>query len=1195
MHTLEITIQRKSGEAWPVVVEYSSRASAVRIYHQGRLRLDRVALRAEPAPKEYGKALGRALFFDEVRTALREALGRHAEPLHVLLILEDDELRGDRWERLCCNPDDKDQWNFLGVSQRLPFALYLRSPVGRSFPPLIAADLRALLLAASPGPDGDYGLAPFDAGAVLDGLERALRDDIARDRLQTGGLPNQPPTLDLLCRRLTEGRYTILHVVCHGRVVDREPTLYLARSPGSGSGRPADTSSTLEPVPAERLVSRLREVGDRHLPQLVFLAACESAAAGADEALGGLAARLVREVGLPAVVAMTAQVSVATAQELAEGFYRCFRQHGEVDRALAEGRAGLAERPDVSVAALYTRLRGQPLFYPDRVEALTPVEIDHGLQRLRDSFAERAPVLQGRLEDQASALASAQGSEARDRILAALDGLCEEVLEIGFRELARGGTPGDYDPRCPFRGLYPFRAEDQEFFFGREELVESLRRRLAEDPFLALVGASGSGKSSLVLAGLVPALRAQTPGLELVYLKPAGDAAAALAAGVAQARGPRVVVVDQFEEFFTTGATPAQQNTFLEQFLALPNQGPVVLTLRADFLGECALHPRLREVVQRHLELVAPLTAGDMRAAMEKQARHVGLRFEADLSDRIFEQVQGEPGAMPLLQHALLELWKRRHGRLLRAEEYRTLGGVRQAVARTAEAFYETLAPEQRLRVRRIFEALTRVGEGRRDTRRRLSLEQLVPPGSTVKETLNLLKPLADARLIVTDTRKGIPGSAEEGGRDRVEVEVAHEALITSWDRLRGWLDEDRESLRLHDAVREAAVQWGRSKEDDDLVHRGRRLQQAQRLAEHPSIILRPPESAYLEACWRADGRRREAEDAVRREREWQLVEARIQIFPLAEGGYPVVLSVPGRAEFDPGFINPEALKKVIEQRQHLDGYMRALGEALFAPAALGDAFRNLLTVVRGHAGRLRLRLRVDSPKLQGFTWEAVRYPLDGEWHQLTAEGGISFSRDVPTRFRRHRVPARNGLLRLLVVIGPPDLRGPYRDSSDIDPGTALHRALDNRPEVEVTFLEHPWQFSGGSHPLDEELASGYDVLHFHCPTSEDGSNLILHAGPVPKDWLIDRIQGLASPPQLCFLAVENGMELAQKLAKVGGTDMVLASTAPSEVPIWNAFARAFYGDLLQHGIADRAVASARQQILELPDRFFPTLFSPRV
>lgn len=180
--------------------------------------------------------------------------------------------------------------------------------------------------------------------------------------------------------------------------------------------------------------------------------------------------------------------------------------------------------------------------------------------------------------------------------------------------------------------------------------------------------------------------------------------------------------------------------------------------MRADFWGDCAPYPELRREMEKHQRLMAPMDAAELRKAIEQQAAAVGLKFEADLAASILDQVQGEPGAMPLLQHALLELWHRRHGRWLLAAEYRALGGVQGAIAKTAETVYAELTDPEKERMRDIFVRLTRLdeeattGAERRDTRRRVTLEELVPAGSDLEATKNLVWRLANAGLVVTSS-----------------------------------------------------------------------------------------------------------------------------------------------------------------------------------------------------------------------------------------------------------------------------------------------------------------------------------------------------------------------------------------------------------------------------------------------------------
>ena len=164
---------------------------------------------------------------------------------------------------------------------------------------------------------------------------------------------------------------------------------------------------------------------------------------------------------------------------------------------------------------------------------------------------------------------------------------------------------------------------------------------------------------------------------------------------------PGILVVDQFEELFTLCADEAKRLEFIDQVLSLARSRRVVLTMRADFWGDCAPYKELKERMEARQSLIAPMDAAELRKAMELQAGQVGLRFEAGLSNRILDDVQGEPGAMPLLQHALFELWKRRHGRWLRWSEYEAIGGVQQAIARTADAVYDSLSPAERQQIRR--------------------------------------------------------------------------------------------------------------------------------------------------------------------------------------------------------------------------------------------------------------------------------------------------------------------------------------------------------------------------------------------------------------------------------------------------------------------------------------------------------------
>jgi hypothetical protein len=470
-------------------------------------------------------------------------------------------------------------------------------------------------------------LASFDIKENVSRLQ-----SVFGDRLPTTILARVPeaagvPTLDEVVRRLTtgsgEGPYTILHVVCHGWVnPEKETILYLEQA----SADPASGRGLAQPVNGSDLIERLRRVA--RLPYLVFLSTCESAAPEAEQRLGGLAQRLVRELGIPAVIGMTERVTIATAHALADEFYRRLLAQirvGEVDRVLVQAYAGLAARPDVNVPELYSRLGAQPLFSLALDRQLTTAEIRSGLQELDELLVERAPVLRARFAENTQkpepllgtdpdALA-APARQEREKALTEINELCQEAVEISFNALAQGEQPPAYDARQPFRGLSPFRAEDREFFFGRESLVQKLEQKLSGDNFLPVLGPSGSGKSSLVLAGLVPKAKEQVTGIQVIDDLTPGSAPTDHLK-IRQAKlgaGPVLYVVDQFEELFTLCKDEKQRQDFIEELLRLANSNRVVLTMRADFWGECASYPALKERMQARQELIAPMTTSELR------------------------------------------------------------------------------------------------------------------------------------------------------------------------------------------------------------------------------------------------------------------------------------------------------------------------------------------------------------------------------------------------------------------------------------------------------------------------------------------------------------------------------------------------------------------------------------------------------
>lgn len=434
---------------------------------------------------------------------------------------------------------------------------------------------------------------------------------------------------------------------------------------------------------------------------------------------------------------------------------------------------------------------------------------------------------------------------------------------------------------CPYRGLEAFDEDSAEFFFGRESDIQRLLEQLRESRFLAVLGASGTGKSSLVRAGLVPALRTGRlpesdrwpvrvfkPGARpLVELAacltrlepdlPGGmqrtldglesdqrtlDLATALVLAGQPPETQLVLVVDQFEEAFTLCQDEQERGRFFENLLyaarAPGGRTVVVLTMRADFYPRCAAWPELAQQIARNQYLVSPMDDDGLRQAIVEPAFRVGLQFEEGLVETILADVERQPGALPLLEHALLQLWEQRAGVLLTLEAYRRIGGVSGALARRADEIYSGFTTDQREMTRRVLLRLTQPGEGTEDTRRRATLHELESSAQADASLDAVVQTLVGARLLTVD--------GDVAGADTLDV--AHEALIRGWPRLRGWIDEDRAGLREHRRITDAALEWERLGRDDSSLFRGARLTSAREWRGRHEADLNPLERSFLDS-----------------------------------------------------------------------------------------------------------------------------------------------------------------------------------------------------------------------------------------------------------------------------------------------------------------------------------------------------------
>ncbi len=437
---------------------------------------------------------------------------------------------------------------------------------------------------------------------------------------------------------------------------------------------------------------------------------------------------------------------------------------------------------------------------------------------------------------------------------------------------------------CPYKGLDYFDEADAELFVGREAVTEKLVGRvlqLTSPPspalprFFTIVGASGSGKSSLVRAGLVPALRWNKTSAHwpIVVITPSFHPVESLATGLAAdlhsvtitarliddlSSDSRllglfihqelrigtdrylVLVVDQFEELFTLCHSEAERCAFIQNLVTAASAEAggaiVVISLRADFYPHCSAYSQLRDALAAHQEYIGTMSDQEMRRVIEEPSRRGRWEFEPGLVGLILQDVGHEPGALPLLSHALLETWHRRHARTLTLGGYLSAGGVRGAIAETAEAvFADRFTQSEQAIARRIFIRLTELGDetGTGDTRRRATINELVSNPEELDATQSVLKTLADARLVTI-------------GED--SVQVAHEALIREWPTLRGWLEKNREELRLHRQLTEGAEDWQAAGKDAGLVFRGTRLGQASEWAATHPDDLNAEEREFLEA-----------------------------------------------------------------------------------------------------------------------------------------------------------------------------------------------------------------------------------------------------------------------------------------------------------------------------------------------------------
>ncbi|MBW4680128.1 MAG: SUMF1/EgtB/PvdO family nonheme iron enzyme [Microcoleus vaginatus WJT46-NPBG5] len=467
--------------------------------------------------------------------------------------------------------------------------------------------------------------------------------------------------------------------------------------------------------------------------------------------------------------------------------------------------------------------------------------------RLEPGFS-GAPVWDEELKGVAGMAVAAEMDTARADVKAAFM-IPTSILVNAWSDLGKQAIPS-----CPYRGLFAFREQDAQFFFGRETFTEQLFAGVQRQQLVAVIGSSGSGKSSVVLAGLIPKLREEGSWLIESFRpnkQPFYELAAALISQLEPELGKTdktikakelaesirqhgftadvsailkdnpgkrlLLVVDQFEELYT-GCTDTEQGQFVDASLAAVESASrtitLVLTLRADFYSYIVNYPRFTEALNKYpAQNLSLMQAEEMQAAIELPAQKMGIKLEEGLTERILNDVKQEPGNLPLLEFALTQLWEKQSRGLLTHQAYSEIGGVAKALSNHAEAVYGKLSQGEQKQAQRIFLQLVRPGEGTEDTRRVASRGEV--------GNWELVTSLAgeEARLVVT-------GRDEQTGEETVEV--VHEVLIREWGQLRGWMKSDRTFRTWQERLRVAMRQWTATNKDDGALLRGVLLTEAQ-------------------------------------------------------------------------------------------------------------------------------------------------------------------------------------------------------------------------------------------------------------------------------------------------------------------------------------------------------------------------------
>jgi len=927
----EVTIQHRRSDIWPVTaVLKSNDKNQFPLWAFGTLDLEKdwkQKLRENAFDlKEYGQFLGEALFKGEIQELFLKTLQDSAHT-RFFLVVEDQALKSINWERLNF-PDETGKWLSFAQDQRVLFSIYDKARVERYYPRFTQKHLKTLVVINSPDPSYQNVLGnefePFQTKSIAKDLKQIYENLPAKEVELSVLYRSQTNTWNALITKLNESHPQILHIVCHGCFFED----------GIGSVLVfQEENKKLQAITVKRFIDDLKPISP--LPHLIFLSSCDTANPQASTDVYNQFAQAIRsELGTPAVIAMSGKVSQSAAIIISKQFYPHLFRDPQVDIALSRAAFEINKAdPNRFMPVLRQRLGHEGLFGLSNwnLEELNEKQIEKGINHLNRLMPTHAPAHRDRLNELTQ--------DIYQENLQELDQFCHEVAGVDFATLAQDAKRLPYyDNRCPFPGMQAFRQSKghdfRAFFFGRDREIREVVEKVENESIVAIVGSSGSGKSSLAFAGVLPTL--EKKGWELLGVNGEGirlqvSKAHSLEQQLSNAligidsTSNTVLYLDQFEQVYIGSDTRhlKQRKALFAKLLSLSETYPhlrVLITIRADYALEDAKKD-LGDIVTETRYDLDVFSTQQLRSLAEQQVASVNLDFEEGLVHRIqSEVIEGQRGVLSLLQYLLWQLWQRRLGKTLRTEDYESLRGIQSVVTTIADRLFDKYAihdeslkeyREAQFYLKNIFLRLTSPDKERKNTfdqhykdiKQSVDKKSLYPMEKGAKPVIDkLLFDLSNERLISIDS---------DANGENQTVEIVHESLIQHWGKLNLWLsDAGLNSVRqglmeaasvwysisykgenLDAAVnKKAALAEIKKRKNSQLVHTGTRLEDIENYKKLRLLFTSQSEEKYLIACHKKDELASQNREKARKsQRNTRIFSAVLSVMLLLAGGISFV------------------------------------------------------------------------------------------------------------------------------------------------------------------------------------------------------------------------------------------------------------------------------------------------------------------